>query len=216
MQKFALNDVTGTTWTPADDPTAWVLIAHGGGQHSQAPGVVARAEHFVRTLGCGVLALDAPGHGGRPADEAATNEIRRRKAAGEPIGPLIAAMNAERAAQAVPEWRAALDALAITTPVGFWGVSLGTAIGVPLVASEPRITCAVLGLLGPVDGAADVRVPVEFLVQWDDELVPRADALALFDALGSTEKTLHANPGRHVEVPRFEIGSAEHFFRRHF
>jgi pimeloyl-ACP methyl ester carboxylesterase len=216
VQKFALNDVTGTLWTPVDEPKAWVLVAHGGGQHSQAPGVVARAEHFVSTLGCGVLALDAPGHGGRPTDEGAMDEIRRRKAAGEPIGPLIAGMNAERAAQAVPEWRAALDELAITTPVGFWGVSLGTAIGVPLVASEPRITCAVLGLLGPVDGAADIHVPVEFLVQWDDELVPRANALALFEALGSAEKTLHANPGRHVEVPRFEIESAERFFRRHF
>ncbi len=31
--------------------------------------------------------------------------------------------------------------------------------------------------------------------------MPRADGLALFDAFGSAEKTLHANPGRHGTYP---------------
>jgi hypothetical protein len=52
-------------------------------------------------------------------------------------------------------------------------------------------------------------------VQWDDERVPREQCLALFDAFGSTEKTLHANPGKHGEVPDFELDSAVHFFTRH-
>ena len=39
--------------------------------------------------------------------------------------------------------------------------------------------------------------------------------LALFDALGSTEKTLHANPGSHFAVPDFEIESSLRFFARH-
>jgi len=30
-----------------------------------------------------------------------------------------------------------------------------------------------------------------------------------------TEKTLHANPGRHGEVPPFEVDSSERFFLRH-
>jgi dienelactone hydrolase len=74
-------------------------------------------------------------------------------AAGEPIGPQIARDNAERAARAVPEWQATLDALqeldyvGAGGPVGFWGVSLGSAIGVPLAAAEPRITAAVFGLV---------------------------------------------------------------------
>jgi hypothetical protein len=58
-------------------------------------------------------------------------------------------------------------------------------------------------------------VPVEFHLQWDDEIVPRADGLALFDAIASREKTLHANPGRHADVPRFEVDSTERFFARH-
>jgi cephalosporin-C deacetylase-like acetyl esterase len=102
--------------------------------------------------------------------------------------------------------------------VGYWGVSLGGAIGVPLVAAEPRITAAVFGLVGQetlAEAAAQVSVPVQFLLQWDDELVPRDAGLALFGAFGSGEKTLHANPGRHGEVPAFELEDAERFFTRH-
>jgi hypothetical protein len=47
------------------------------------------------------------------------------------------------------------------------------------------------------------------------ELVPRGWGLALFDAFASAEKTLHANPGRHAEVPRFEVESSLGFFGRH-
>ncbi|MGH3195835.1 MAG: hypothetical protein ACRDNT_07855 [Streptosporangiaceae bacterium] len=65
------------------------------------------------------------------------------------------------------------------------------------------------------EAATQVTVPVEFLLQWDDELVPRDSGLALFDALGSREKTLHANSGRHTVVPRFEVESAERFLLRH-
>jgi hypothetical protein len=34
--------------------------------------------------------------------------------------------------------------------------------------------------------------------------MPRESALALFDALGPAEKTLHANPGGHADIPAFE------------
>jgi hypothetical protein len=45
--------------------------------------------------------------------------------------------------------------------------------------------------------------------------VPRTQSLALFDALASAEKTLHANPGKHMEVPLFEVDSTLRFFARH-
>ena len=97
-------------------------------------------------------------------------------------------------------------------------MSLGSALGIPFAAAEPRITAAVFGLAGHetlAGAAARITVPVEFLLQWDDELVPRASGLALFDAFGSAEKTLHANPGRHANVPAFELDSSERFFARH-
>jgi hypothetical protein len=97
-------------------------------------------------------------------------------------------------------------------------MSLGSAIGVPLAAAEPRITAAVFGLAGHetlAEAAARITIPVEFLLQWDDELVPRDSGLTLFGAFASPEKTLHANPGRHAGVPRFELDSSERFFTGH-
>ena len=88
----------------------------------------------------------------------------------------------------------------------------------PFVAAEPRVRAAVLGLAGSpglAGTAAGITVPVQFLVQWDDERVPRTQSLALFDALASAEKTLHANPGKHMEVPAFELDSTLRFFTRH-
>jgi len=63
--------------------------------------------------------------------------------------------------------------------------------------------------------AARVTIPVQFLLQWDDEQIPRESGLALFDAFASREKTLHANPGRHGDMPMFEVESSLRFFVRH-
>jgi dienelactone hydrolase len=103
-------------------------------------------------------------------------------------------------------------------PVGYFGISMGTAIGVPLVAVEPRITAAVFGLHWPdvlAEKAKQITIPIEFDMQWDDERIPREAGLTLFDAFASKEKTLHANAGKHHELPRLEADSAVRFFARH-
>ena len=95
---------------------------------------------------------------------------------------------------------------------------MGGAVGVRLAAAEPGIAAAVVGLVrsdGLAEVAAAITIPVEFLLQWHDEAVPRESGLALFDAFASAEKTLHANPGRHQEVPAFELESSVRFFARH-
>lgn len=88
----------------------------------------------------------------------------------------------------------------------------------PFVAAEPRVRAAVLGLGGALASAAEaarITVPVEFLLQWDDERVPREAGLALYEAFGSAEKTLHANPGGHGDLPAFELDSTLRFLARH-
>ena len=128
----------------------------------------------------------------------------------------------------VGELTALVDDLATTgfidDRLGYWGLSMGTGIGLRFVASEPRVKAAVLGLAGVGAGmggaefetaARSLRVPILFLLQWDDELIARAASLGLFGAIGSTDKTLHVNPGGHVQVPVFENDSAESFFVRH-
>jgi pimeloyl-ACP methyl ester carboxylesterase len=225
---FTLGDITGVLWTSAvgSDRAPLVLLGHGGGQHKRAPGVVARAQRFVTACGFAAVAIDMPGHGDRPrtaADEQHVAAIRHARAAGLPLGPIVTAYNAALAARAVPEWQTTMDALQHAVglsagPIGYVGLSLGTAIGVRLVAAESRISAAVFGLIGAetlIDAARAVTVPVEFLLQWNDELVERESGLALFDAFGSSEKTLHANPGGHVDVPRFEVDSSVRFFARH-
>jgi hypothetical protein len=104
-------------------------------------------------------------------------------------------------------------------PVGYWCINLGTAIGVPLIAEEPLVRAAVFGLFWPstlVEAAWRITVPVEFDLQWDDEQIPRAGGLALFDAFASTEKALHVSAGKHMELQRFEAAvSAVRFVERH-
>ena len=99
---------------------------------------------------------------------------------------------------------------------------MGTAIGVPFVASEPRMKCAVFGLAGLRPGADAfehaahaITIPLEFVFQWEDAVAPRENGLALFNAFGSGEKTMHINPGAHVEIPNFEGASWQAFFLRH-
>jgi hypothetical protein len=51
---------------------------------------------------------------------------------------------------------------------------LGTAIGVPLTAVEPRITAAIFGAgfvvyEALIEAARRITVPIQFLLAWDDE-----------------------------------------------
>ena len=201
-------------------------MGHGGGQNKKDPGIVDRARRFVVECGFAVVAIDSPSHGDRPEHAEFTRiatEYEARLEVGERLAPLIADFQTLVVRQTVPEWQAVLNAVQKishvgTGPVGYWGVSLGCVIGVPLIAAEPRVRAAVLGLGGAevsAEAAARITVPVEFLVQWDDERVPRPQSLALFDAFASTEKTLHANPGTHGQVPAFEMDSTLRFFARH-
>ena len=184
----------------------------------------------MTTWGFTVVAIDAPGHGDRPRtaeDERARDEFRQARETGdtgrfESVSVRYAISLAERA---VPEWRAVLDALqelpeiGTEAPVGYGGgISLGTAIGVPLTAAEPRITAAIFGggffvYEALLEAARQITVPVQFLLPWDDEHVDRQSALALFDAFASKEKTLHANPGDHRTVRWSGVDDA--FLARH-
>jgi dienelactone hydrolase len=215
-------------WTPdgAAGTRPLILLGHGGGRHKKDPDILVLAHRFVRECGFAAVAIDVPGHGDRPTDEELdriATEMQTRIDAGADRAVLIADFQALVSRQTVPEWQSVLDAVQNlahvgTGPVGYWGMCLGCGLGVPFVAAEPRVRAAVLGLGGAsasAEVAATVTVPIQVLVQWDDERVPREQGLALFDALGSAEKTLHANPGKHGDVPDFELDSAVHFFARH-
>jgi hypothetical protein len=224
---FTLGDVPGFLWTPgaASAPTPLILLGHPGGLDRMYPRLVARARDCV-AAGFAAATIELPGSGDRPRSataEQARADLRRALAAGEPVtDDIVDRLVLPLVDQAVPEWRAALDALlslsGIGGPVGFAGGVI--AIGVRLAVVEPRIAAALLfaGSYVPratVEEAPQVTIPLQVLLQWDDEGNDRQQALDLFDALGSAEKTLHANMGGHTGVPQFEGDDGNRFFARH-
>ncbi len=91
-------------------------------------------------------------------------------------------------------------------PIGFYGLSQGTRVGLPLLAAEPRVAAAVLGLAdGPIASAPLVTASVLFYVQSDDDMVSAESCRELFGALGSADKTLVENPGGHLALPRTTV-----------
>ncbi|MGY0488922.1 dienelactone hydrolase family protein [Streptomyces sp. WG-D5] len=221
---FTLGEIPGTLWLPASAaPAPLILMAHNNGLPMREPRLVARARH---TAACGyaVATIDAAGCGDRPrsaADEEARAELRRAMRAGEEVDGIFESFIGPMVENAVPDWRAALDALLelpeIGGPVGYSG---WTALGVRLAVLDPRVEAAGFFAGGYVPRAqrAEARrvtVPLLLLLQWDDEGNPRQRALDLFDAFGSKEKTLHANLGGHTGTPWFELEDGCRFYDRH-
>jgi len=189
-------------------------MGHGGQSEKRNPNGLALARRFVRRHGVAVAAIDAIDHGERgpirvteePAGHPAYIELWKQ-------AETFDRMNAD--------WRAVLDAL-VALPevdgdrVGYWGLSMGTMLGLPFVAAEPRIKAAVLGLCGFAGSSAirgrfserhrrdapNVACPVMFMVQWDDERFDREGAFELFGMLGSDDKRMHVHPGLHAAVPQ--------------
>ncbi|MBB3674692.1 alpha/beta hydrolase [Modestobacter versicolor] len=224
---FTLGEVPGILWTPGDpaDPAPLILLGHPGGLRAMYPRLLARARHAL-AAGFAAATIELPGGGDRPrsaAAEEARTDLHRALAAGEPVDDgTVDRLVLPLVDQAVPEWRAALDALLavpeVGGPVGLAGGVIS--IGVRLAVVEPRIRAAVLfaGSHVPrsvLEEARQVTIPLHVLLQWDDEGNDRQVALELFDAFGSREKTLHANTGGHTGVPHFEGDAANWFFARH-
>lgn len=223
VREFTLENgdrpVTGVLWHQdgAEPGAPMVCFGHGAsGDRYQTP-IPWLVERLVGRNGFVGLSIDGPVHGRRQVGDGARDafwpEWKRPGSADDMTADWTAAIDF---AQGQPEVGAG--------PIGYWGLSMGTIYGAPLVATEPRITAAVLGLMGltgpsayrPVldAAAAAIDVPVLFLVQLEDELFDREACLALFDALATTDKRLHANAGLHPEVPVEEMHHSVEFLTR--
>ncbi|MFF1604427.1 dienelactone hydrolase family protein [Streptomyces mirabilis] len=226
-REFTLGEIPGILWTlgSASAPAPLILLGHPGGLHKMYPRLAARARHSAGE-GFAAATIELPGSGDRPrsaAAEQARTDLRRALEAGEPVDDeIVDRLVLPLVEKAVPEWQTTLDALLslpeIGGPVGYSGGVI--AIGTRLAVVEPRISAAVLfaGSFVPraiLKEARQVTIPLHVLLQWDDEGNDRQQALDLFDAFGSKEKTLHANLGGHTGVPQFAGDAAAQFFTRH-
>lgn len=227
-RRIAVGDTPGIVWMPdfpgSIEPLPVLLLGHPGDLGRMRPRLLDRARRAAAS-GFAAATIELPGSGRRPAWpelDAARRELRAAITAGAAVDEdVIDRLVLPLVARSAPEWRALLDDLAdeprIGGPAGFSGGNLS--IGVRLAATEPRIRAVGLfaGSLVPraiVDEARGVATPAHVLLQWDDVDNDRARSLELFDALGSSEKTLQANLGGHVGVPAWAAEDAARFFER--
>ncbi len=217
--------IPGVLWTPAgaEGPRPLVLLGHGASGHKRQDYILSMARRLAGHRGMAAASIDGPVHGDR------------RAPGSDSRSPTVFLHFAQRWSsddgmtdEMVADYRATVDALQSLPdvgpgPLGWWGLSMGTILGLPFVAAEDRMTAAVMGLMGLTGptkprietDAPNVICPVLFLVQWDDEIFTREAALALFDALGSADKRLHASVGSHGEVPDEEFVASERFLANH-
>lgn len=199
------RSIPGLMWAPEDGAQGRpvLLLGHGGTSHKRADYILASARRAVREHGFVSVAIDGPGHGDRLEP-------------GEKVDFEAAWARPEVTSETITDWKTTLDAVQSeygVTKVAYFGLSMGTIMGLPLVAEESRIEAALLGLMGTwgpnakqLEAAApNVGCPVRYLIQWDDEIVPRHAALTLFDLIGTRNKSLRAHPGKHQQVPAEEM-----------
>ncbi|MES2184747.1 MAG: hypothetical protein V4505_09385 [Pseudomonadota bacterium] len=213
--------VPTSVWVPTSGHSRGIVLAcHGGSGHKESPAILAIAQECL-PLGLTVLAIDGPVQGERRADGN--------------LDPVLARTDFRAAWRAgvgrtdiAADFSAALDALLAEPryrglPIGYIGVSMGTAYGLPLLAREPRIQAAAIGLWSTTYAASEhltgfageVRCPVWFTQQWNDEFFDRAATQELFDAIGSADKRLVAYPGPHRELEGSRLKDAVAFIARH-
>ena len=125
------------------------------------------------------------------------------------------------------DWQATLSAmlqvLELTgLPVGYFGISMGTAFGLPIVAAEERIDAAVLGMWGAnypnshvlIEAAWQVSCPVLFMHKMEDHFFTLEGVLQFYNALLDEDNRMLTTPGPHGETISEQIEMAIYFFAR--
>ncbi len=219
------ENIPGILWAPEvhGGRLPLVLLGHGGKSEKRNMASLALARRFARRHGVAVCAIDAIDHGERgPIVDTGDGPPQPEFMALWKHPDTFDRMNAD--------WSATLDVLMASgvfdsKAIGYWGLSMGTILGLPFVASETRISAAVLGACGfsgpgALRGAfaarhradaPNVTCPVLFMVQWDDEIFDRSGALDLFDTIGATDKRMHAHPGKHGAFPQEAADAGREF-----
>jgi pimeloyl-ACP methyl ester carboxylesterase len=211
--------VPAVAWLPAGGgvasaPCPFVLLGHGGtfagGGNKRSEGQVRLARLLTERHGVAAVAIDMPGAGDRPD---AAQEAERR--ASMTIEDALRDLWTDRSIdETVADWQAVVDHVQHAVglgdaPLGYFGLSGGTMYGLPLVARDPRIVVAVLGLNGAVPmmlkHAPAVRCRVLYIHNLDDQFGDAQSGFELFAALGTSDKRLHAFPGTHGAIPPDEL-----------
>ena len=208
-------------WAPrgAQGPMPLVLVGHGGSGHKDSQLVRDIAWPMVLKHGFAVAAIDGPVHGARRATFSDGPDVRQEFrdlwAGGTSIPGMVA------------DWRAALDVLCAlpeinSSAIGWYGISMGTAYGIPLVAAVSRIRAAVLGMWGACRPASEqlvsdgvkIHCPVLFQTKEGETLFTVAGQQQIFDNLASRRKEHRVYPGGHTDPKDEQLADIEAFLAR--
>ncbi len=215
--------IPGAVWhrAGANGKKPLLLIGHGGSQHKESPEVLEMVDLFCGKHGFVVAAIDGPVHGARRT----THTDDRGAIRDEFLGMWA---KETRIADMTADWLKALDVVAALPEVdpasiGWLGVSMGTAYGLPVCAATDRIRAALLGMWSGryansgelLAAAPKVNCPTLFQLKWDDSLFGREGQIELFTALGTKEKRLNEYPGGHVNPAGDQLEDIERFLVRH-
>ena len=208
-------------WMPAHQPgpCPLVLVGHGGSGHKTSSLVLDIVKRLL-PAGIAVAAIDGPVHGERRAVFAdgplVRDEFRELWSRGGDVDAMV------------EDWQAALDHLCQQPGidqgrVAWYGISMGTAYGMPVVAAEPRIQSAVLGMWGTcrspcerlVEDAHRISVPVLFQVKREDAIFTAAGQRDLFNQIASSRKKFVEYDGGHVDPGADQLDDITRFLQAH-
>ena len=196
MPEMALND--SQTSVPL------VLVGHGGSGHKKSQLVLDIAQILVNEHQIAVAAIDGPVHGDRRETfndgPIVRQEFRDLWQTGNSIETMI------------EDWQATINHL-LKQPnidasrIAWYGISMGTAYGLPLVAADTRIKAAALGMWGTcrtpnerlIEDAKKITVPVLFQTKREDEIFTKEGQQHLYDLIASEQKELRSYPGGHTD-----------------
>jgi hypothetical protein len=216
--------IPATFWkanASADPRPPVTLLQHGGPLHKRDERTNGLAQSIVTGTGGAVLLIDGPIHGLRRDDQPELMEM---------LGIFKQYWQEDAGIDGmVLDWMTVLDAVieqgwVDAERVAWFGVSMGTAYGIPVCAADDRIKAAAMGMWG-TDWGQDVqlladaramRTPTLFQIKTGDEIFSTLGQRALFDALGSPNKCLSTYDGGHSLTAPGQLDQLLRFIVRAF
>ena len=128
------RQVPGIYWEPKSGAERLVMLGHGGTMHKRTGYILTLAHLFLQN-GIAAVAIDGPGHGDRDPSESWRGGKEEFKKAWTSGG------GTETSTEDWTESLKFLEGNFGARPVGWWGVSMGTMMGIPLIASCKKNFC---------------------------------------------------------------------------
>jgi dienelactone hydrolase len=197
-----------------------LLLGHRGTKSKDDSRCIELARRYASGTGLTVVCIDAPAHGERSPNTGDPKEDFE----------VLVAMATGPQDVTVPDWQSVCEELrTIGEPLAYVGFSMGSMMGLPVVASLPTVKAAVFWAAGLppaspagaqpnsfVDAAARLGHSEVLMVNTtEDAIFPSDKALDLFRAITARQKRLLFWPGDHDTEPDEAIGMSIAFVNRY-